>query len=546
MPRPQHTHEPALGQRHRLERLVDAVVTSSYLIGDPDEPGERVALRVRRLTVIAIVVSHMVGALVVAVYAVTALPKPELDEDLIDIWLANLALGAVYIPFAVIVGVRWGRARVEGGPLGASAWVDRDQEPTTEQAARMMRAPLRLVVVQSTLWAVATVLFAALNATFDPLLGLGTGLTVALGGVTTSTAAYVLAELALRPILARALAAHGDASRRGVPGVAARWMLTWLLGTGIPIFGLMLVGIAALTPITIDTEPLALTVLALGSIALGFGALVSLLAAYQTVHPIASIRRGLARVQDGDLDVHVPVWDSTELGALQSGFNDMVDGLRERERIRDLFGRQVGEDVAEQALASGVNFGGELREVGVLFVDLVGSTALASRERPETVVKLLNEFLAVVVEVVQECGGFINKFEGDAALAVFGAPTDIDDAAGRALRAAREMRNRLVHEVPDLDAAVGVAFGEAVAGHLGAESRFEYTVIGDPVNEAARLCDLAKTHGMVLGSWTAVEAAAGDEPSRWHRDGQTVLRGRAKATGLGVPNADPAAGAGPS
>ena len=532
----QHHQERIEAQRHRLERLVNAVISSPFLIGDPDEPGERVAQRVRRLTVIAILISNAVGAFVVAVYAVTALPKPELDESMSEIWLANLALGAIYVPFAMVVGVQWGRARVEKGPVGTAAWISSPEPPTEAQAAQVLRAPLRLVVVQGTLWIVAALLFMILNWTFDPLLALGTGLTVLLGGVTTSTAAYVLGELALRPILARALAARGaDTDRRGVPGVATRWLLTWLLGTGVPVFGLMLVGFAALTPIDIDENALALTIIALTSIVLIFGAVVTVLAAYQTVHPIASIRQGLSRVQAGDMDAHVPVWDSTELGAVQSGFNDMVDGLREREKIRDLFGRQGGEDVAAQALATGVDFGGELRAVGVLFVDLVGSTALATRETPQTVVALLNRFLAVVVEVVEDCGGFINKFEGDAALAVFGAPTKIDNASGRALRAAREMSARLADEVPELTAVVGVAFGEAVAGHIGAERRYEYTVIGDPVNEAARLCDLAKTHDGVLGSWTAVEAADEDERARWIRDGQTVLRGRSQATGLGVP-----------
>ncbi len=515
---------------------MNAVISSPFLIGNPNEPGESVALRVRRLTVFATLVSHAVGALVVAVFAVTALPKPPI-EDQWSVWLANLALGAVYVPIAMAAGVMWGRARVEKGPLGTAAWIASPDPPTEAQAARVLRAPLRLVVVQATLWIVATVLFAILNYTYDPLLGLGTGLTVALGGVTTSTAAYVLGELALRPVLARALAVQGTSTdRRGVPGVATRWLLTWLFGTGIPVFGLMLVGVAALTPVDIDTDALARTILALTSIVLVFGALVTVLAAYQTVHPIASIQRGLARVQAGDLDAHVPVWDSTELGALQSGFNEMVDGLRERETIRDLFGRQVGEDVAAKALASGVDFGGELRPVGVLFVDLVGSTALAARERPENVVKLLNRFLAEVVEVVEECGGFINKFEGDAALAVFGAPAEIDDAAGRALRAAREMQQRLVAEVTELTAAIGVAYGEAVAGHIGTERRYEYTVIGDPVNEAARLCDLAKSHdGMVLASWVAVEAANEDERAHWHHDGRTVLRGRSQATDLAAP-----------
>ncbi|MBJ7471846.1 MAG: adenylate/guanylate cyclase domain-containing protein [Solirubrobacteraceae bacterium] len=524
-------------QRHRLERLVNAVVSSPFLIGDPNEPGDRVALRVRRLTVFAILVSNAVGALVVAVFAVTALPKPEIDVGWWTVWLANLALGAFYIPFAMAVGVWWGRARVEQGPLGTAAWIGSPDPPTEAQAAQVLRAPMRLVVVQGTLWIVATALYAVLNATFAPLLGLGTGLAVALGGVTTSTAAYVLGELALRPILARALAVQGaDTDRRGVPGVATRWLLSWLFGTGVPVFGLMLVGIAALTPIDIDSDTLARTIIALTTIVLVFGAFVTVLAAYQTVHPISSIRRGLARVQEGDLEAHVPVWDSTELGALQSGFNDMVDGLREREKIRDLFGRQVGEDVAEQAMATGVELGGELRDVSVLFVDIIGSTKLAARSEPTQVVALLNRFLAEVVDVVESCGGWINKFEGDAALAIWGAPVGIDDAAGRALQAAREMDERLREWVPELSAAIGVATGRAVAGHIGTERRFEYTVIGDPVNEAARLTDLAKEHTpRVLASEVAVAAASAEEAEHWNLGDSVLLRGRSVETRLAGP-----------
>lgn len=489
----------------------------------------------RRLTVGTIVISNAVGAVVVTAYGLLALPRPELTDPW-HVWRANIGLAIVYVLAAVAVGVWWGRRRIEGGPLGTEAWLPAGLRPTEAQATRVLRAPLRLVVVQSVLWGVATVLFAAMNFTFEPLLGLGTALTVALGGVTTSTAAYVLGELALRPVLSRALEARGAASRRGVPGVATRWLLTWAFGTGVPVFGLMLVGIAALTDVPMAKQTLAVTVIALTAIGLVFGALVSILAAYSTVHPIASIRRGLARLEGGDLEVHLPVWDSTEIGTLQTGFNEMVSGLRERERIRDLFGRQVGEDVAAQALITGIELGGELREVSVLFVDIVGSTALASRTSPTEVVALLNRFLTEVVEVVGSTGGWINKFEGDAALAIFGAPIELDDAAGRALRAAREMQARLRERVPELRAAVGVASGKAVAGHIGTEQRFEYTVIGDPVNEAARLTDLAKEYpDMVLASEAAINAAGAAEQDRWELGEAVQLRGRSALTRLAVP-----------
>src|SRR5205085_5469 len=157
-----------------------------------------------------------------------------------------------------------------------------------------------------------------------------------------------------------------------------------------------------------------------------------------------------------------------------------------------MFGRQVGKDVAEAAAAGQVQLGGETRVVSVLFIDLIGSTAYATQRSPQEVVDTLNRFLAVVVEEVHEQDGFINKFIGDAALAIFGAPVEHPGHPAAALRAARAIAARLRTEVSEIDAGIGVGTGEAVAGNIGEESRFEYTVIGDSVNAASRLCDLAK------------------------------------------------------
>ena len=158
-----------------------------------------------------------------------------------------------------------------------------------------------------------------------------------------------------------------------------------------------------------------------------------------TADPIISVRHAVSDVAEGNLDVEVPVYDGSELGLLQSGFNQMVEGLRERERIRDVFGRHVGEDVAREALEREEGLGGETREVAILFIDMTGSTELAVTRPATEVVELLNQFFGIVVETVDEHGGWVNKFEGDAALAVFGAPQEVDDPAGRALASAREM-----------------------------------------------------------------------------------------------------------
>ena len=211
-------------------------------------------------------------------------------------------------------------------------------------------------------------------------------------------------------------------------------------------------------------------------------------------------------MERGDFDHDVTVDDGSEIGLLQAGFNRMVAGLREREELRDLFGRQVGEDVVRHALEHGVELGGEAREAAILFVDLEGSTRLAAERDPAEVVALLNRFFALVVEVVHDQDGWVNKFEGDAALCVFGAPLADAACASKALAAGRLLASRLGQELSEIRAGIGIAAGRVVAGNLGAARRFEYTVIGDPVNEAARLSDLAKSEATgVLASQATLE-----------------------------------------
>jgi adenylate cyclase len=204
--------------------------------------------------------------------------------------------------------------------------------------------------------------------------------------------------------------------------------------------------------------------------------------------------------------------------------------------VRDLFGRHVGEEVARSALGQELEMGGELREASILFVDVVGSTEFAAARDPREVVHTLNRFFEIVVEVVTLHGGWINKFEGDAALCVFGAPTEHPDAASAALVTARELAGRLATELDGLEAAIGLSAGEVVAGNVGAAQRYEYTVIGDPVNEAARLTELAKSRpSRALASESIVRRAADREARRWTLGEPVVLRGRPEGTRFAAP-----------
>ncbi|GAA4872045.1 adenylate/guanylate cyclase domain-containing protein [Actinomycetospora straminea] len=484
---------------------------------------------------LVVVTPNIVGAGVVLVVAAWVLPLGELVEDDPGALMRNLVAFGAYLLAAVVVGSVWGHFRMRvpraPGPGADQAAVRRHRKRVRRV---VLRGPLRLATVQTVLWLAALVLFVLINVFSSPRLGVSVGITVGLGGVATVAVTYRLVERVLRREVARVL---NDKPPEGrvLPGVALRSVGSWAVGTAVPLVGVLLAAVASLAFGGYTTDRLALVVLVLGGVALVVGFLVTVLTAASTAAPVLAVRRAQRRVEDGDYDAEVPVFDTTELGLLQAGFNTMVAGLRERERVRDLFGRHVGEDVARTALENDVELGGEVREVAVLFVDLVGSTRLAASRPPQEVVEMLNGFFAVVIDVVEQHDGWINKFEGDAALAVFGAPTALDDAAGCALRAGRELSRRIATELDGISAGIGVSAGEAVAGNIGDTRRYEYTVIGDPVNEAARLTEAAKEiDGCVLASGAAL-SRAGDEADRWQVIDARVLRGREGETDLAVP-----------
>jgi adenylate cyclase len=285
-----------------------------------------------------------------------------------------------------------------------------------------------------------------------------------------------------------------------------------------------------------SADAMLIPILLMAVAALVIGLAGNVLSAMAIADPLRQLRWALGEVQRGNYNAHMQIYDASELGLLQAGFNDMVRELSERQRMRDLFGRYVGEDVARRALERGTELGGQERDVAVLFVDLVGSTQLAATHPPGEVVDLLNEFFNVVVETVREYGGFVNKFLGDAALCIFGAPLEHPDAAGAALAAARKLHDALVGVLGQTEFGIGVSAGRAIAGHIGAQARFEYTVIGDPVNEAARLTELAKLeHDHVLASAVAVAAAPDAEALCWNVGEIVELRGRSAPTQLARP-----------
>jgi adenylate cyclase len=490
--------------------------------------GRRLVRRTRLALTVVNVVANLVGAVVVVVLLAFVIPLPEGVSGFGPVNLIALGLYGVLSP---IVGSVWGTRAIEP----RLRWIGEEASPTPDDRRSILRAPLRLLVVGGALWAGATVLFATINGLRDTELLAPVIFTVASGGITTCAVTYLLNERVLRPVAALALS-QGPPDRLVVPGVTSRALLAWVLGSAVPVGGLLSIAIYTLAGREVTVDRLSVAILGLGGITIVIGFFTTLLAARATTAAVQSVRKALDQVQAGDLSVRTPVFDGTQVGLLQAGFNRMAEGLEERERIRDLFGRHVGEDVARDAIAGNIELGGETREVGVVFVDVIGSTTLALTHPPAEVVAILNRFFAVVVDVVHDHGGFINKFEGDAALAVFGAPMALDDPAGAALGAGRALAERLTAEVSECRAGIGVSFGPAVAGNVGAAERYEYTVIGDPVNEAARLSELAKAvPGRLVASDRALAAADPAETALWSPGEEVVLRGRVAPTVTATP-----------
>lgn len=464
----------------------------------------------------SMVVANIIGGAVVFVFLGFVLPRPQRYLD------ANVIALATYMAFAVVVGcVVSARAF-----LPIRNWVLGDAPTTEADRSYVVTHARRQAIINFCMWMGSEIVFIPINVHY----GLGSELdissTIFDGAITTCGLTYLLAERILRPIHELAFEEALPAERY-VPGVKSRVLLAWAVGTGVPMVGVFMM------TINHGNRPISVAGVAfLACVGLVTGALAMVFAAKSVADPVESVTTALAAVEEGFLDVKVPVYDGSQIGHLQSGFNAMVDGLRERRRLHDLFGRQVGPDVARQALERGVRLGGEQVFASMLFVDVIGSTQLAaSRPAPE-VVAALNAFFAVVVDVVDRTGGFVNKFEGDAALCLFGVPVPREDSATCALLAARLLHERL-RDVRGLSAAIGVSAGTVVAGNIGTNERFEYTVIGDAVNEAARLTELAKSRSpRVLVSAAALSAADESERRYWHAEGQVSLRGRGAPTEL--------------
>ncbi|VEG57007.1 putative adenylate/guanylate cyclase [Mycolicibacterium aurum] len=415
-------------------------------------------------------------------------------------------------------------------------WLDAGRRPTPAETATMAKTTRRQAGITVAPWILMAAVLVPLNLPADNTEFVVLTTALLFGAIATLCTGFLFTLRTLRPLLA---AVPADAERPSAPGVRARLLIMWLVCTALPGTVIALLLVLRLRGWLLDTSApieLALLILALVAVVLGLRAMI--LVSMSIADPVNEVVDAMADVEKGTIDRTIDVYEWSEIGRLQSGFNRMVAGLQERDRLRDLFGRHVGEEVARRAVEQGMqdsgSSAGDERDVAILFIDLVGSTQLATDRDPHEVADILNDFFRIVVAQVDERHGLVNKFQGDAALAVFGAPLRIPDPASAAMATARALTTEL-RRLP-VDFGIGVSAGPVFAGNIGAENRYEYTVVGDAVNEAARLADHAKEFdGRALCSGVAHAQAGTDEQTHWTACGEATLRGRSGATALYVP-----------
>jgi adenylate cyclase len=343
---------------------------------------------------------------------------------------------------------------------------------------------------------------------------------------------YLTIEAGMRPILMemRTAGTPGlDCARGALP---LRFRLLAALPMINVITGLL---VAALTPGG-DEKSLGLAVLIAIGVATTVSLELTLLLSRSILRPLADLRRATDAVRGGNLEAAVPVTTGDEIGELAASFNQMVSGLRERERLREAFGTYLDREVADHILSEGFSEQGVEKSVSILFCDVKDFTSFAAEADPPKVVACLNELFGVVVPVISAHGGHVDKFEGDGLMAIFGAPEDYPDHAERAVRAALEIDRRVNSgdEGGPFEVGIGINTGEVVAGSIGGGGRLNYSVIGDPVNVAARVESATRSTGENLLITAETRAALGPALAVESR-GEHALKGVSRPIELFAP-----------
>ena len=296
---------------------------------------------------------------------------------------------------------------------------------------------------------------------------------------------YLALELAMRPILFDINDALETPVKIDRPSIPLRFKL---LGS-LPLINVITgVTVAALTADGGGVQVLSMNVIIALTIAFIASFELTVLLSRSILRPVEDLEAATERIRQGRFDEHVPVTTADEFGELSSAFNQMVDGLNERERLREAFGTYLDEEVARHILSEDYDPTGQEVEVSLVFCDVQDFTSHAADASASEIVSRLNELFECIVPIIARHRGHVDQFVGDGLLAVWGAPDRTADHADRAVQCAVEIARTVNSRRPGgFEVGVGVNSGKVVAGSIGGAGRLSFSVIGDAVNRASRV-----------------------------------------------------------
>ncbi len=252
--------------------------------------------------------------------------------------------------------------------------------------------------------------------------------------------------------------------------------------------------------------------------------------------PILALVEAARNIQAGQFRLNLKATTRDEIGVLTRSFVSMGQGLEEREKLKDSFGKFVNTDIAELAAKGKLSIGGERKNCAVFFSDIRSFTAISEKLEPEDVVEFLNQYMSEMVTCVKETGGIVDKFIGDAIMATWGAIRSSGNDSLDAVEAAVRMRERLLIfnkgrgsvKKPIIRIGCGINTGYVIAGQIGSADKMEYTVIGDTVNLASRVESLNKESGTDI---LISEYTYDDVKNKFHTVsmGEIKVKGKAKS-----------------
>jgi adenylate cyclase len=373
---------------------------------------------------------------------------------------------------------------------------------------RLLNEPFFLIALDFCIWLIGAVLYPILFWVFDAgqetisrafFLSLFTGL-------ITITVAFFVFEHVLQKRVAPSFFPNGglyETSRTFRISIRTRLIALLFASNLVPFIAIMNTATeffyVGSDPIQ-GFEQLRSAIFTNAIIFMGVGVWLTILVSSNLKNPLYEIIKVLQGVRNGHFENRVRVTSNDEIGYAGDVINEMNEGLKERDFIKDTFGKYVAKEVRDEVLSGRVPLDGEKKEVTVLFSDLRDFTPMTESNDPKTVVKIMNSYFKEMAEAIQGQGGLVLQFIGDEIYAVFGAPISRPDHPTRAFRAGLEMRRRLGElnkqfvekGWPRLRHGIGIHTGEALAANIGSPDRLSYLLVGDTVNLASRLQSLTK------------------------------------------------------